>query len=82
MTVKIIFNMKGKPIFIVTIFLCLSSSRLLAQTSPQDAPAYCVQQAKKTLANVHAGTKNLPRSILTGTKEWNYVNERDWCSGF
>jgi unsaturated chondroitin disaccharide hydrolase len=43
---------------------------------------YCAVQAQKTLANIPANGKNLPRNIDHGKTDWRYVNYRDWCSGF
>jgi unsaturated chondroitin disaccharide hydrolase len=42
---------------------------------------YCAAQASKTLTEIpNNGT--LPRSIPTGSKEWKYVDYKDWTSGF
>lgn len=55
---------------------CKSSS-LNADTGLQ----YCLRQASKTLTKLE-DTVNYPRSIASGSKEWRYVNYRDWTSGF
>lgn len=42
---------------------------------------YCAQQASKTLEVIpDDGTS--PRSIPTGSKEWKFVDYKDWTSGF
>ncbi|MEZ0129735.1 glycoside hydrolase family 88 protein, partial [Flavobacterium sp. LBUM151] len=42
---------------------------------------YCAQQASKTLTVIpNDGTS--PRSIPTGSKEWKFVDYKDWTSGF
>ena len=42
---------------------------------------YCAEQASKTLAVIpNDGTS--PRSIPTGSKEWKFVDYKDWTSGF
>jgi len=44
---------------------------------------YCIHQAETTLKNIPADSvKNLPRSIANGSGQWQYVDYRDWCSGF
>lgn len=44
---------------------------------------YCIHQAETTLKNIPADSvKNLPRSIANGSDQWQYVDYRDWCSGF
>lgn len=42
---------------------------------------YCSAQASKTLLEIpNNGT--LPRSIPTGSKEWKFIDYKDWTSGF
>lgn len=42
---------------------------------------YCVAQASKTLTEIpNDGTS--PRSISTGSKQWKFVDYKDWTSGF
>jgi unsaturated chondroitin disaccharide hydrolase len=43
---------------------------------------YCGVQASKNLAAIPNDGKSLPRSILTGVKDWKYVDYKDWTSGF
>ncbi|WP_229655040.1 glycoside hydrolase family 88 protein [Flavobacterium sp. LC2016-23] len=42
---------------------------------------YCALQASKTL-EVIPDNGTFPRSIPTGSKEWKFVDYRDWTSGF
>ncbi|GAB3753385.1 glycoside hydrolase family 88 protein [Spirosoma pomorum] len=41
-----------------------------------------MQQATKTAASLPATQPNLPRNILNGKKNWNYISYKDWTSGF
>ncbi|PIF59696.1 glycoside hydrolase family 88 protein [Flavobacterium sp. 2] len=42
---------------------------------------YCQVQALKTL-KVIPNNGTLPRTVPNGSKEWNFVNYKDWTSGF
>ncbi|UAY57262.1 glycoside hydrolase family 88 protein [Arachidicoccus terrestris] len=42
---------------------------------------YCLGQLSKSVSQLPDSGK-IPRNILPGQKEWNYVGYRDWCSGF
>lgn len=42
---------------------------------------YCAVQASKTLTEIPENEK-LPRSIPTGSKEWKFIDYKDWTSGF
>ncbi|UUW06936.1 glycoside hydrolase family 88 protein [Flavobacterium plurextorum] len=42
---------------------------------------YCQVQASKTL-KVIPNNGTLPRTVPNGSKEWNFVNYKDWTSGF
>jgi len=74
--------MKFKLVIISSVLLHCTPGILNAQQSAQQVISYCEAQAVKTLSNVPAGPFDLPRSITSGAKEWHYVNNRDWCSGF
>ena len=64
--------------FLVALLWCgCKSSSLNADTGLQ----YCLRQASNTLTKLE-DTVNYPRSIASGSKEWRYVNYRDWTSGF
>ncbi|OIN57295.1 glycoside hydrolase family 88 protein [Arsenicibacter rosenii] len=43
---------------------------------------YCVGQATKTVASLPETPPNLPRNILPGKTNWNYIRYTDWTSGF
>lgn len=43
---------------------------------------YCVNQASKTLLQIPNDSISIPRNIFVDQKEWNYVNYKDWTSGF
>ena len=63
------------------IVLCACKNKP-AGNELNNAPAYCVQQAEKTLASLPADSAQIPRSIANGKKEWRLVNYRDWTCGF
>ena len=42
---------------------------------------YCAAQASKTLPQI-PDDRTSPRSIPTGSKEWKFVDYKDWTSGF
>ncbi|HKO78645.1 MAG TPA: glycoside hydrolase family 88 protein [Flavobacterium sp.] len=42
---------------------------------------YCEAQASKTLTEI-PDNGTLPRSIPTGSKEWKFIDYKDWTSGF
>ncbi|HEY2582083.1 MAG TPA: glycoside hydrolase family 88 protein [Mucilaginibacter sp.] len=75
------YSLKKAPL---TIALCLLATLLFAQQklSPAKEIKYCVAQADITLKGIPNADKDMPRAIENGSKEWNYVNYRDWCSGF
>lgn len=69
----------------ITVLIFFFIGRLPAQEKfpANRAILYCTAQAEKTLQAIPSGTPgNLPRSIPNGSKEWKFVNPRDWCSGF
>ncbi|MDT0684734.1 glycoside hydrolase family 88 protein [Autumnicola psychrophila] len=43
---------------------------------------YCAEQAEKALNLIPDDNKSIPRNIASGSKEWQYVNYKDWTSGF
>ncbi|GAB3740805.1 glycoside hydrolase family 88 protein [Spirosoma lituiforme] len=68
-------------VFVLLVVLC--SFTLTQDRLPVDpALTYCVQQATKTAASLPATPPNLPRNILNGKKNWNYISYKDWTSGF
>lgn len=50
--------------------------------SAVDQLDYCVYQAERTLEQIPDGEGWIPRNILNGERDWNYVEYRDWTSGF
>jgi unsaturated chondroitin disaccharide hydrolase len=42
---------------------------------------YCAAQASKTLTEI-PDNGTLPRSIPTGSKDWKFIDYKDWTSGF
>lgn len=66
---------------IVCTLLCATAFAQKFNARPNIA--YCIHQAETTLKNIPADpVNNLPRSIPNGSKQWQYVGYRDWCSGF
>ncbi|MGN6178708.1 MAG: glycoside hydrolase family 88 protein [Mucilaginibacter sp.] len=66
---------------IVCMLLCATAFAQKFNARPNIA--YCIHQAETTLKNIPADpVNNLPRSIPNGSKQWQYVGYRDWCSGF
>jgi len=43
---------------------------------------YCEAHTLKTMAVISNDGKSLPRSIPLGSKDWKYVDYKDWTSGF
>lgn len=43
---------------------------------------YNTSQADKTLLEIPNDSVSIPRNILANEKNWNYVNYKDWTSGF
>ncbi len=69
--------------FVFVLLITLCSFTLHQDRLPADpALTYCVQQATKTAATLPATQPNLPRNILNGKKNWNYISYQDWTSGF
>ena len=68
----------------LSIILCSIAGLAFAQQkfSPVKEIKYCAAQAGITLKNIPDAEKNQPRTIENGSKEWKYVDYRDWCSGF
>jgi len=68
---------------LLLLFLLIVSKADTKIFDPQKNITYCVEQAAKTLNDIPAGTDvNLPRSISAGSKQWQFISYRDWCSGF
>jgi len=66
--------------------LILSAILIGCQNKQNDFKAeqelnYCVQQAKKTIAQI-PNDSLFPRSIIKGKTNWDYVGKSDWTSGF
>jgi unsaturated chondroitin disaccharide hydrolase len=69
--------------FVLVLLVVLCSFTPTQERLPVDpALTYCVQQATKTAASLPATPPNLPRNILNGKKNWNYISYKDWTSGF
>ncbi|NEU70090.1 glucuronyl hydrolase [Spirosoma agri] len=69
--------------FVLVLLVVLCSFTLTQDRLPVDpALTYCVQQATKTATSLPATPPNLPRNILNGKKNWNYITYKDWTSGF
>ena len=43
---------------------------------------YCADQATKTLLLIPNDSSSLPRNIAPDSKEWRFINYKDWTSGF
>ncbi|PRY30420.1 unsaturated chondroitin disaccharide hydrolase [Spirosoma oryzae] len=68
---------------VLILLVALCGFTLSRDRFPVDpALTYCVQQATKTAASLPATEPNLPRNILNGKKNWNYISYKDWTSGF
>ncbi|MEO7976607.1 glycoside hydrolase family 88 protein [Flavobacterium sp.] len=70
-------------IMISTLFIVTSISYAQKSNSfdIKNELVYCVAQASKTLKVIpDDGTS--PRSVPNGSKEWKFVNYKDWTSGF
>ncbi|RUT71827.1 glucuronyl hydrolase [Flavobacterium cupreum] len=80
-------NLNPKFVYLLSVLLiCMSIgyTQQKKETKSFDIKKqleYCAQQASKTLEMIpDNGTS--PRSIPTGSKEWKFVNYKDWTSGF
>ena len=72
-------------LLVIPICCLLIFNRINAQTAfnVNKQLDYCIQQVNKTIAaNKEVGDKNIPRSIDCNTKDWKYVDYKDWTSGF
>lgn len=67
--------------FLLLIGLQACSSDSSNELNVEEALDYCKIQAQSTLDDF-PGDSLLPRNILKGEREWNYVGIEDWTSGF
>ncbi|NQX53237.1 glycoside hydrolase family 88 protein [Pedobacter panaciterrae] len=66
-----------------TVVVVLGSKISFGQLNARQSIAYCASQIHKTLSQLPADSvKNIPRSILSGQQQWQFINYQDWCSGF
>ena len=66
-----------------TVVVVLGSKISFGQLNTRQSIAYCTSQIHKTLSQLPADSvKNIPRSILSGQQQWQFINYQDWCSGF
>jgi unsaturated chondroitin disaccharide hydrolase len=66
-----------------TAVVVLGSKISFGQVNTRQSIAYCASQIHKTLSQLPADSvKNIPRSILSGQQQWQFINYQDWCSGF
>lgn len=74
-----------KIIIIISIALCTWSCQqqnLEKRFDVENELNYCVSQVTKTLNAVPDDNASIPRNILNGEQNWNFVKYRDWTSGF
>ncbi|RZJ77151.1 MAG: glucuronyl hydrolase [Flavobacterium sp.] len=65
------------------VMLLTISSKSFSQALKVDKQiAYCRAQILKSLNQLPQSGKSIPRSIGANDKQWQYVNYKDWCSGF
>lgn len=66
-----------------TAVVVFGSKISFGQVNTRQSIAYCASQIHKTLSQLPADSvKNIPRSILSGQQQWQFINYQDWCSGF
>lgn len=70
----------------IKLFLALGIFALLSCTSKQsdnytDVLDNCVSKVETAILDIPS-TDSFPRNITPGERTWNYVNVRDWTSGF
>ena len=66
-----------------TAVVVLGSKISFGQVNTRQSIAYCASQIHKTFRQLPADSvKNIPRSILSGQQQWQFINYQDWCSGF
>lgn len=74
--------MKNKLFFAIVLSQVLLLVSCNAQkVDVQNELEFCVQQANKTIAQI-PNDSLFPRSISNGNANWDYVNKKDWTSGF
>ena len=79
---KSFMSMTYKYIFFTAVVV-LGCKISYGQVNSRKSIAYCASQISKTLDQLPAGSvKNIPRSILSGQQNWQFINYQDWCSGF
>ena len=77
--------LKRKDAFLFVVFVFLLTLRANSQNSfsADKQMEYSITQIKKTIkADTISTEKNIPRSIASGSKDWRYVDYKDWTSGF
>lgn len=80
-------NLNPKFVYFLSAFLffvMISEAQEKKETKSFDIKKqleYCALQASKTL-EVIPDNGTFPRSIPTGSKEWKFVDYKDWTSGF
>ncbi|PKA96746.1 unsaturated chondroitin disaccharide hydrolase [Flavobacteriaceae bacterium MAR_2009_75] len=70
----------------VTLLSCGVSNTTRKDNTPlldvDEQLKYCSDQTLKTLEIIPDDSSSLPRNIAPGSKEWRFINYKDWTSGF
>ena len=84
--------MKYRPFIILALFTGLTilvscgsgmaQSKVVSELDLDKEIQYCNEKAAETLQLIPNDSSSLPRNIAPGSKEWRFVNYKDWTSGF
>ena len=69
-------------ILYIGFIVLIASACKQGAVNPGKELSYCVAQAAKTAQGIPQDSLNIPRSIAKGATAWQYVNYKDWTSGF
>lgn len=69
-------------IFVIIGLIGCRDQQTTEDFNADKALEYCLSQAKKTISLIPDDSASIPRNIPNGSKDWTFVQYRDWTSGF
>ncbi|MFV0290923.1 MAG: glycoside hydrolase family 88 protein [Mangrovibacterium sp.] len=76
------YNLLGGIALLACTVACSLNSTSEIKFDVDTQLQYCEQQALKTLKVIPNDGQSIPRNIAPGSDQWNFIDFKDWCSGF
>lgn len=74
--------MKLKYLLVSLIFIAMGCTKPNTEYNVQNDLDYSVSHVEKTLAGLPKTQPNIPRNVTDDSGKWNYIDYKDWTSGF